>query len=219
MKLSKLCGACALLLATMMLAGGANAQPGLIPNADVETDADPDGDGPEMPDGIPDDWFHSSGVSYPDDNGPSAPGVKSIQLDSANQDWRSSTAPVIPGGPYIWSFDYKFLEGATGGFRADLRFFDGGQFEGEDAPFINASNIGQWQTETRMLNAPLFANGGDNPLADNVLDVRLSSNLFGDGNGFVRFDNVIVRLVPEPSTMILLVVASAFAAFGVRGRR
>src|SRR5688572_241691 len=104
MRLRTLCGAAALLMATLMWGGVAWAQPGLIPNADVETDTNGDG--------IPDDWFHSSGVSYPNDNGPSLPGVKAIQLDSENQDWRSSSATVFPGKPYMWSFDYKFLEGA-----------------------------------------------------------------------------------------------------------
>jgi hypothetical protein len=180
-----------------------DAQPGLVPNANVETDGDANS--------RPDMWFSSSGVSYPDDNGPSSPGTKSIQLDSAGQDWRSSTAPVVPGGKYMWSFDYKFLEGATGEFRADLRFFDGGTFKGEDAPLFAVSNIGQWQTSSRMATAPSFA--PDNPLADNVLDVRLSSNLFAPGNGLVRFDNIIVQFIPEPSTAALLAVAGLFTAW------
>jgi hypothetical protein len=198
----------------------ANAQPNLIINGDVENDPEPDG--------FPNDWFHSAaGVSYPNDNGPSLPGVKALQIDAltggAQADWRSSEAPAIAGGQYKWSFDYKFLEGATGGFRADLRFFDGpGAFEGEDAPFINASNIGQWQTSTRMFTAPPFTNsGGDNPLADNVLDIRLNSNIFGAGNGLVRFDNIAVQLIPEPAALSLLAIVGGFAAvrFGRRRKR
>src|SRR5262245_35296116 len=78
-----------LLAATLMCSGAAYAQPGLVLNADLELDSDADG--------IPNDWFHSGGVSYPDDNGPSSAGVKSIQLDSAGQDWRSEVFPIIPG--------------------------------------------------------------------------------------------------------------------------
>jgi hypothetical protein len=194
---------------------GANAQPNLIINGNVEND-------PEA-DGFPNDWFHSSNVSYPNDNGPSAAGVKALQIDAltgaANADWRSSEAPAVPGGQYMWSFDYKFLQGATGGFRSDLRFFDGGQFEGEDAPFFNVSNVGQWQTSTRMLTAPLFTNGGDNPLGANVLDVRLNSNIFGPGNGLVRFDNIFVKLIPEPATLAMLAMAGGFAAVRFGRRR
>src|SRR5262245_16636150 len=145
----RLPGACAALLAATWFASGmAYAKPGLVPNADVELDSNADG--------IPNDWFHSSGVSYPDDNGPSSPGVKSIQLDSAGNDWRSEVFSIIPGQTYTWSFDYKFLPGATGEFRADLRFFDGGAFKGEDAPLFAVSNIGQWQTSTRTFVAPLY---------------------------------------------------------------
>ena len=191
------------------------AQPNLIINGNVENDPEPDG--------FPNDWFHSSGVSYPNDNGPSAPGVKALQIDAlsgaSNADWRSSEAPAIPNAKYVWSFDYKFLQGATGGFRADLRFFDGGQFEGEDAPFFNVANIEQWQTSTRAFNAPPFANGGDNPLGANVLDIRFTSNHFGAGNGLVRFDNVTVWLVPEPASLITLAIAGGFAACGFGRRR
>src|SRR5262245_27995711 len=91
--------------------------------------------------------------------------------------------------------------------------------QGEDAPFFNVSNIDQWQTSARVLNAPLFTNGGDNPLGANVLDVRLSSNIFGPGNGLVRFDNISVWLVPEPGTLIMLGSAGGLAAYGLRQRR
>ena len=209
------CGVGIMLLAVVAVGvQSVNAQPNLIINGNVENDSEPDG--------FPNDWFRSSGVSYPDDNGPSAAGVKALQIDAlaggANADWRSSEAPAVVSGKYTWSFDYKFLEGATGGFRADLRFFDGGQFEGEDAPFFNVSNIGQWQTSTRMFTAPPFTNGGDNPLADNVLDVRFTSNHFGAGNGLVRFDNISVQLIPEPATFTILAM-SGLAALGVRRRR
>jgi hypothetical protein len=209
MSCSKLWGITAALAATLAFGlSSAVAQPGLLPNADVETDSDMDG--------IPNDWFHSSDVSYPDDNGPSAPGTKSIQLNSEGEDWRSSEIPAVPGGKYTWSFDYKFLEGATGQFRADLRFFDDPNFAGEDAPLFSVSNIGQWQTSTRMLTAPQRTpNPLDGPF---VLDVRLSSNLFAPGNGLVRFDNIIVTLIPEPSSIGLLSIAGCCGMFGRRRR-
>ena len=87
------------------------AQPNLIINGNVENDPEPDG--------FPNDWFHSSGVSYPNDNGPSAAGVKALQIDAlsgaSNADWRSSEAPAIPNAKYVWSFDYKFLQARRAG--------------------------------------------------------------------------------------------------------
>lgn len=204
MKWSLLGGSFALLAATLMSVGVAHAKPGLILNADVELDSDADG--------IPNDWFHSSGVSYPDDNGPTSPGVKSIQLDSAGSDWRSEVFSIIPGETYTWSFDYKFLPGATGEFRADLRFFDGGAFKGEDAPLFAVSNIGEWQTSTRTFVAPLYI--PDIGAFPNQADIRITANHFAPGNGLVRFDNFIVR-VPEPSTVALL----GLAACGLACRR
>ncbi|MGD9632486.1 MAG: PEP-CTERM sorting domain-containing protein [Pirellulales bacterium] len=186
-----------LLSAVLMSVDVAYALPGLVLNGDVETDSDVDG--------IPNDWFHSSGVSYPDDNGPTAPGLKSIQIDSANQDWRSEVFPIVPGAQYRWSFDYKFLPGATGEFRADLRFFDGGSFKGEDTPLIAASNIDQWQTSTRMVNAPIYS--PDIAAFPNQADLRLSSNLFSPGNGLVRFDNFVVEQIPEPTAVALVGIA------------
>jgi hypothetical protein len=180
-----------------MWAGVANALPGLVLNADVELDSDADG--------IPDDWFHSDGVSYQNDNGPSSPGVKSIQIDLPGKDWRSDAFPIIPGAPYEWSFDYKFLEGATGEFRNQFRFFDGGAFKGEDNSVIAVSNIGQWQTATRMVT-PLF--DADIAAFPNLGDIRVTAGLFEPGNALVRFDNFLVRLVPEPTT---------FALFGMAG--
>jgi hypothetical protein len=174
----------------------AYGQPGLVPNGNVETDANAND--------RPDQWFNSAGVSYPNDNGPSSPGTKSIQLDSAGQDWRSSTFPITPGSQYRFSFDYKFLEGATGRFRADFRFFDGGSFKGEHAPGIDVSNIGAWQTYSALVTAPAYV--PDVPTFPNQADVRVSANLFGAGNGLVRFDNWSVVLVPEPSSLALLVL-------------
>lgn len=212
MKFRTICRAAALLLAVGVVAvgaRGAHAQPGLIPNADVETDSEPDG--------TPDLWFRSGGTSYVDDNGPSAPGSKAIQLDSAGQDWRSSEAPAVPGALYRWSFDYKFLDGATGEFRADLRFFDSPNFAGEDAPLFAVSSIGQWQTSSRLVVAPsATANPLDGPF---VLDTRFSSNLFAPGNGLVRLDNVRIELVPEPSAVALLTLASSFVWVGLRRRK
>jgi hypothetical protein len=204
------CRAATLLLAVSVIGlRGANAQPGLIPNANVETDSEPDG--------TPDLWFRSGGTSYVDDNGPSSPGSKALQLDSDGQDWRSSEAPAVPGALYRWSFDYKFLEGATGEFRADLRFFDSPNFAGEDAPLFAVSNIGQWQTSTRLQIAPpATVNPLDGPF---VLDTRFSSNLFAPGNGLVRIDNVIIELIPEPTTVVLLTLAGTFAWVGARRSR
>jgi hypothetical protein len=195
----------------VIFAGAANALPGLVINADVETDLEPDG--------FPNDWFKSSnGVSYPDDNGPSSPGSKAIQIDVADRDWRSSTFPVVPGAVYRWSFDYKFLQGATGDFRADLRFFDGGVFKGEDAPLIAASNIGQWQKSSRLVTVPAYV--PDVPALPNQADIRMSSNLFAPGNGLVRFDNFIVLRVPEPATLTMLggAIGAMVLAFGRRRR-
>ena len=205
----RLLGGCsALLVATLMWVGVAGAQPGLVPNADVETDLEPDG--------IPNDWFHSSGVSYTDDNGPSSPGVKSIQDDSGGQDWRSSNFPITLGQAYQWSFDYKFLEGATGELRTQFRYFDGGAFKGEDNAVIAVSNIGQWQTETRLVT-PVF--DVDIAAFPNQADIRATSGVFEAGNGLVRFDNFIVsRLVPEPSALALFGIAT-FGLSLFRARR
>jgi hypothetical protein len=204
-------GVAAFCLVVLALASNsADAQPGLIPNANVETDGDANG--------IPDDWFHSSGVSYPDDNGPSRPGQKSIQLDSAGQDWRSQTFIYEQGAQYHFQFDYLFLPGATGGFRADFRFFDGNIHKGEHAPAINVSNIGTWQTYSALVTAPVFS--PDVPGFPNNSDVRVSSNLFVPGNGLVRFDNWLVFQVPEPTSAALLGLSGiAFAMVGRRSRR
>lgn len=207
MRWSLLGGVSALLASTLIAVGVTDAQPGLVLNADVEIDSDADG--------IPNDWFHSSGVSYPTDNGPSSPGVKSIQLDSAGSDWRSEVFPIIPGEKYLWSFDYKFLPGATGEFRADLRFFDGGAFKGEDAPLFAVSNIDQWQTSTRSFTAPLYI--PDIAAFPNQADIRITANHFAPGNGLVRFDNFLVyRAIPEPSTVVLLGMAACGLACGRR---
>lgn len=174
----------------------------LVPNDDVELDADLDG--------TPDDWFRGSNTAYIDNDDSDGVGTHSVEFRGPNTDWRSSEFSVQPGQLLTWSVDYKFLEGATGQIRADLRFFEGPgnfNFQGEDAVFIDASNLDQWQTlGSREILVPGVAT---------VADVRVSS-FFGSGlSGPVRLDGF--RVVPEPGSLLL--VGGAVLAAGCSLRR
>jgi hypothetical protein len=70
---------------------------------------------------------------------------------------------------------------------------------------IAASNIDQWQTSTRLVNAPIYS--PDIPAFPNQADLRLSSNLFAPGNGLVRFDNFVIEQIPEPTALALVGIA------------
>ena len=106
----------------VITAGIVHAQPGLVLNADLETDTDADG--------IPNDWFHSSGVSYPNDNGPI------VAWPEEHSDRQRGTK--IGDRKCFRSFRELNTAGRSitnscrarrASFRTDLRFFDGGRFQ------------------------------------------------------------------------------------------
>ena len=163
-----------------------------VPNADVEIDADMDGN--------PDDWFFGANTAYIDNDDSDGVGTRSLEFTGVNTDWRSSEFGVTAGETLTWSLDYKFLSSASGQIRADLRFFEGPgnfNFQGEQAILIDASNPDSWQT----LGPMDFVVPG----VATVADVRVSS-FFGSGlSGSVRLDNF--QVVPEPSSLSLWVLA------------
>ncbi len=184
-------GLLALVSLSLSAATASPAVAGLVPNEDVEIDSDMNN--------VPDDWFMGSNTSYIDNDDSDGVGTHSVEFRGPNTDWRSSEFPVTAGSNVTWSIDYKFLGGATGQIRADLRFFEGSgnfNFQGEHAILIDASNPDAWQT--------LGPNNFIVPGVATVADVRVSS-YFGSGfGGDVRLDNF--NVVPEPSTIALIVL-------------
>lgn len=199
------------------LASAAQAQ-SIVPNHDFETDADANS--------APDTWFRGGAATYLTNDDSDGVGMASV-AEGNGGDWRSSAFAVTPGEQLTWSFDYKVGQGATGSFRADLRFFTGqdvgggtsGNFQGEVNQSVDVSAVtqGSWQTAGPfVVNVPL----GSLPplLVPNFADVRISSGLFGPAlAGEVRFDRMIVTRVPEPATLALTALA-ACGGLAVRRR-
>jgi hypothetical protein len=199
------------------LASAAQAQ-SIVPNYDFEIDADANS--------APDTWFSGGAATYLTNDDSDGVGTASV-AEGNGGDWRSSAFAVTPGEQLTWSFDYKVGQGATGSFRADLRFFTGmdagggtsGNFQGEQNQSVDVASVpqGVWQTAGPfVLNVPL----GTFPpaLVPNFADVRISSGLFGTAlTGEVRFDKVVVTRVPEPATLALTALA-ACTGLAVRRR-
>lgn len=192
-----------------------SAQASLVNNADFEADNGEAVLGPLS-------WFNGGPVSYVLDDDSDGIGTRSVQIDANGGDWRSEAFFVTPGEQLIWGLDYKFLEGASGEFSADLRFFSGfdpvgggtaGVFQGEQRIVVGSTSAGVWET--------LGPNVFEVPAGALTADVRISTSFFDAGitGGGVRFDDVGVR-VPEPHTAVLLLLGSAGAwAVGRRARQ
>jgi hypothetical protein len=186
---------------TLILAPSA-ATAFLVPNGDFEAD---NGEATLRPTS----WFTGGPTSYILDDDSDGVGSRSVQITGNFGDWRSSAVQVVPGTSIQWLLDYKFLEGASGEFRADLRFFSGfnpldggtsGAFRGEDAPIVASSTTGNWlSTGWRNVVVPAGAN---------FADLRISTGFFGAGvTGGLRLDNATI--VPEPAAGALLAVGAA----------
>jgi hypothetical protein len=214
---------CLLIACSMMLAlgGGApRAQATLVPNGDFEIDGDENS--------APDDWFRGGTTGYATDDDSDGVGTRSV-ISSNGGDWRSSAFAVTANEELTWSVDYKVSTGATGSFRADLRFFTGqgadggtaGNFQGEDVHSVDVSSVvpDVWHTlGPYTISVP----AGSVPplLVPNFADVRLSAGLFGPALvGEVRFDNISVTRIPEPASACLLAAATAVGALVTRRRR
>ncbi|MEQ8848270.1 PEP-CTERM sorting domain-containing protein [Botrimarina sp.] len=200
------------LAAAVSLPLGASAS--LVQNPDFELD---NGGDPLFPDS----WFRGGSIGYELADDSDGVGSRSAEITGTGSDYRSSAFFVTPGEPLVWSLDYKFLDGSSGQFSADLRFFAGfdpvgggtaGAFRGEQRIVVTADATGVWQT--------LGPNSLEVPAGALTADVRISNGFFDDGlvgQGF-RIDNVDVR-IPEPASLGLAGVAVAAASLRRRGRR
>ena len=206
---------------SLLLSGAVNvAQATLVPNGDFEVDADANS--------APDDWFSGGTTGYVTNDDSNGVGTSSVTSGNGG-DWRSTAFAVTASEQLTWSIDYKVAQGATGTFRADLRFFTGqagdggtaGSFQGEDVHQVDVSGVTPdvWQTLGPFtINVP----AGSFPplLVPNFADVRVSAGLFGDPLvGELRFDNITVTRIPEPATMSMLAMAGVMGVAAVRRRR
>jgi len=195
--MKKSCFTVAALLAAASLPLTASAS--LIPNSDFEAD---NGEASLAPLS----WFTGGPTAYVLDDDSDGVGARSVEITASTGDWRSEAIFVTPGESLMWSLDYKFLDGVTGEFSADLRFFSGfdpvgggtaGGFRGEQRIVTGASSNGVWQT--------LGPNEIEVPAGSLTADIRISSGFFDAGltGGGLRVDNLFVA-VPEPGSLALL---------------
>jgi hypothetical protein len=184
----------------------------LIPNHDFEVD-----NGEPSP--SPTEWFSGGNVAYEIADDSDGVGDRSAQINANASDWRSAAVFVTPGETMKWKLDYKWLDGVSGEFSADLRFFSGfdpigggtaGAFRGEQRIVVASSNNGLWQT--------LDVNSIDVPAGALTADIRISSGFFDGGisGGGFRIDNVDLR-IPEPGSAAI--VALGVALFGSHRRQ
>lgn len=206
---------------SLLLSAAANvAQATLVANGDFEVDVDANSS--------PDDWFRGGTTGYVINDDSNGVGTSSVTSGNGG-DWRSTAFAVTASEQLTWSIDYKVSQGATGTFRADLRFFTGqggdggtaGSFQGEDVHQVDVSSIvpDVWQTLGPFtINVP----AGSLPplLVPHFADVRVSAGLFGAPlAGELRFDNITVTRIPEPATMSMLAMAGVMGVAAVRRRR
>lgn len=206
---------------SLLLSAAANvAQATLVPNGDFEVDADANSS--------PDDWFRGGTTGYVINDDSNGVGTSSVMSGNGG-DWRSTAFAVTASEQLTWSIDYKVSQGATGTFRADLRFFTGqggdggtaGNFQGEEVHQVDVSSVTPdvWQTLGPFtINVP----AGSLPplLVPNFADVRVSAGLFGAPlAGELRFDNITVTRIPEPATTSMLAMAGVMGVAAVRRRR
>lgn len=191
----------------------------LVPNGDFEVDADANSS--------PDNWFRGDATNYVTNDDSNGVGTSSATLENGG-DWRSSAFGVTASEQLTWSIDYKVAQGATGTFRADLRFFTGqgsdggasGNFQGEDAQMVDVANVvpDVWHTLGPFtFNVPT---GSFPPLlVPNFADVRVTAGHFGPPlAGQMWLDNITVTRIPEPAAAFLMTIASV-AGMVVRRRR
>jgi hypothetical protein len=195
-------------LVALLLMGAGSASASLVPNGDFEVDADANS--------APDDWFRGGTTGYVTTDDSNGSGVASVTSGNGG-DWRSTAFAVAANEQLTWSVDYKVSAGATGTFRADLRFFTGqagdggtaGSFQGEDVHLVDVSTVTPdvWQTLGPFtLNVP----AGSFPpvLVPHFADVRISAGLFGPAlTGELRLDNINVTRIPEPATATMAISA------------
>lgn len=221
MMLRNLGGTLAVWTMSLVLCGQAQlVNATLVPNGDFEVDGDANSS--------PDDWFRGGTTGYVANDDSNGVGTSSVTSGNGG-DWRSTAFAVTASEQLTWSIDYKVAQGATGTFRADLRFFTGqggdggtaGSFQGEDVHQVDVSSVTPdvWQTLGPFtINVP----AGSLPplLVPHFADVRVSAGLFGAPlAGEVRFDNITVTRIPEPATASLLAMAGVMGVAAVRCRR
>ncbi len=189
----------------------------LVPNYDFETDGDANS--------APDDWFSGGAIGYITTDDSDGVGTASVS-EQQGGDWRSLAFAVTANEELTWSVDYKVAQGATGSFRADLRFFTGqdagggtaGSFQGEDVHNVDVGTVvpDVWHTLGPFtLNVP--AGSAPPLLVPHFADVRISSGLFGPSlTGQIQLDRVSVTRIPEPTALAL---AAAAACVGLASRR
>jgi len=220
MRLRNVSGQLAIWTMSLLLSAAGIAEASLVPNGDFEVDSDANS--------APDDWFRGGTTGYVTNDDSNGVGISSVTSGNGG-DWRSTAFAVTANEQLTWSIDYKVAQGATGTFRADLRFFTGqggdggtaGSFQGEDVHQVDVSTVtpGVWQTLGPFtINVP----AGSVPplLVPHFADVRVSAGLFGAPlAGELRFDNITVTRIPEPVTASLLAAGGAIGVAAVRRRR
>jgi len=149
------------------------------------------------------DWFSGgTAVVVSGINGPSAPGDYAVAMSNAPSpgDIRSKGMVVTPGELYDFSVDYNITAASTGEIRAQVRWHEYVDLNGNAMNWVGESNSllsttgGDWATLTVSgLTAPELAG---------AVDIRISAGLFEAFAGDGAIDNV--SLVPEPATLALL---------------
>ncbi|MCA9231919.1 MAG: hypothetical protein KDA57_14820 [Planctomycetales bacterium] len=166
-------------------------------------------------------WGYVSMDGVVGDNGPSSPGSHAAAMTIANP---QSYEQAVSKGIRIrteetldLSFDYKTLPGATGGWRVQLRYWNGvganGFSDGSTATFLGEHSIALDTTNGLWATKQVTELATPDPSATYV-DIRIIANAFGSFEGTALVDNFHLSstaTVPEPSMLSLLLLGTALA--------